>query len=270
MTEKLIKKIKSLPPLPESVMKVREICHDPDGSVADLVPAIKQDPMFTADILKAANSPLYGFSKEITTIDQAVSLFGMGSIEGFAVSYAMRKNFPADLSMYGINLNRLTEISEMQNALTNRWGRSQVSEYKNELSTISMLMELGKMVSAVILKENGKTDEFKETISSATTLRDIFVIEKKFLSVPSEQIVSLIFKFWKFNDILIKITETILNPQKADDKLKKHAMVLRVVKEAIPVTAPYSPDAIDFAIKKAKEYNLDVNSLEDAIEKLKN
>jgi len=270
MAEKIIKKVKSLPPLPESVTKVREICHDPEGSVADLVPIIKQDPMFTADILKAANSPLYGFSKEITTIDQAVSLFGMGSIEGFAVSYAMRKSVPADLGMYGINQNRLTEISEMQNALASSWGKMQVSEYKNELSTISMLMELGKMVSAAILKENGKTDEFKEAISSATTLRDIFVVEKKFLSVPSEQIVSLIFKFWKFNSVLIKITESILNPQKADDNFKKQAMVLRVVKEAIPVTAPYSPNAIESAIKKAQEYNLDVNRLESTIEKLNN
>jgi len=268
MTEKLIKKIKSLPPLPESVMKVREICHDPEGSVADLVPIIKQDPMFTADILKAANSPLYGFSKEITTIDQAVSLFGMGSIEGFAVSYAMRKNFPADLSVYGINQNRLTEISEMQNALANNWGKLQVSEYRNELSTVSMLMELGKMVSAVILKENGKIDEFKEAISNAVTLRDIFIVEKKFLSVPSEQIVSLIFKFWKFNPILIKMSEGILNPVKSE--FKEHCMVLRVIKEAIPVTAPYYPNAIDSAIKKAKEYNLDVNKLKSTIEKLNN
>jgi len=267
MTEKLIKKIKSLPPLPESVMKVREICHDPEGSVADLVPIIKQDPTFTADILKAANSPLYGFSKEITTIDQAVSLFGMGSIEGFAVSYAMRKSVPADLSVYGINQNRLTEISEMQNALANRWGKYQVSEYKNELSTVSMLMELGKMVSAVILKENGMLEEFKTAISNAITLRDIFIIEKKFLTVPSEQIVSLIFKFWKFNPILIKMAEGILNPAKSE--FKEHCKVLRVIKEAIPVTAPYSNDAINSALNKATEYTLDVGSLRQAIDELK-
>ena len=126
MIEKIIKKIRSLPPLPESIQKVREVCSDPEGTVKDLIPVIKQDPMFTADILKAANSPLYGFSKQIASIDQAVSLFGMRTIQGFTIAYAMRKSFSVDLSVYGINSNDLTNVATMQNALTSNWGKVRV------------------------------------------------------------------------------------------------------------------------------------------------
>jgi len=72
MTEDIIKKIKQLPPLPESAMKIEAVYQDPDSSFNDMVKILENDPLLTADILKAANSPLYGFSREINAISQAV------------------------------------------------------------------------------------------------------------------------------------------------------------------------------------------------------
>lgn len=268
MIERIIKKIKSLPPLPESVMKVREICDDPDGTIKDLIQVVKQDPMFTADILKIANSPLYGFSRQITTIDQAVSLFGMGTIQGFAVSYAMRKNFTIDMSAYGVSSNTLLEVSTMQNALTNSWGKSQVSIYQAEMVTLSLLMELGKMVAAIVLKEDNKTEMFKKAISSAKTFDDIISIEKEFLSISSEWIGALMFKHWKFNDTMINIMQHTIDPEKADDSIKKHTQILRVVKEVFPLKSPLCNESINAALERSKEYNLDFESLNRAIKSI--
>ncbi|SFP10173.1 HDOD domain-containing protein [Hydrogenimonas thermophila] len=269
MVEKIIKKIKSLPPLPESIQRVREICEDPEGTIKDLIPVVKQDPMFTADILKAANSPLYGFSRQITSIDQAVSLFGMGTIQGFAVSYAMRKNFPMDLSTYGISSNNFMTVSTMQNALTSLWGKSQVTAHNAEMVTLSLLMELGKLVAVIVLSEENKADEFQSEISKARTFNDILTIEKKFLSIPSEWIVALMFKHWKYNETMIDIMQNIVNPKKADDKIRKNTQILRVVKEALPLTSPLSEESIQAAYEKAEEYGLDSQNLKKAIESLK-
>jgi len=266
MIEKIVKKIKSLPPLPESVQKVREICNDPEGTIKDLVPVVKHDPMFTADILKAANSPLYGFSRQITSINQAVSLFGMGTIQGFAISYAMRKNFSADLGVYGIASNSLTKVSTMQNALTNSWGKFQVSKYKDELITLSLIMELGKMIAAKVLEEDNKTELFKEAISDAKTFEEILAIEKEYLTISSDQINALMFKHWKFNEIMISIMQHIVKPEKADESIRKHSQVLRVIKEAILIKSPLSEQSIKLALEKAEKYNLDYQSLNDAIE----
>ncbi|MEO1954390.1 MAG: HDOD domain-containing protein, partial [Campylobacterales bacterium] len=85
MTEEILKKIKQLPPLPESAMQIEAVYQDPDGSFSDMVKILEKDPLLTADILKAANSPLYGFSREINAINQAVGLFGMGTVRGFAL-----------------------------------------------------------------------------------------------------------------------------------------------------------------------------------------
>ena len=76
MNDAILKQIKQLPPLPETAVKIEAVYQNPNSTFEDMVKILEKDPLLTADILKSANSPLYGFSREITSIAQAVSLFG--------------------------------------------------------------------------------------------------------------------------------------------------------------------------------------------------
>ncbi len=268
MVEKIVKKIKSLPPLPESVNRVREICNDPEGTVKELVPVVKQDPMFTADILKAANSPLYGFSRQITSIDQAVALFGMGTIQGFAISYAVRKSFPVNLSPYGVGHSHLMEISTLQNALTLQWGKAQIASHKAEMMTTSLLMELGKVVASTILEEDGKAEEFKTAIRDAKTVEEIAETEKRFLDITSEWIAALMFKHWKFHDTMVDMMRFIHQPDKAPETLRRHTEILSVVKEAVPFLKPLCEECVQSAYEKADRFGLEAQRLHEAVEKI--
>ena len=82
MNDSIYKHIKALPPLDDTVVKVQAVCSNENSSLGDLAQIIAKDPMLTANILRSANSPLYGFSREITTIEKAVSLFGMATVRG--------------------------------------------------------------------------------------------------------------------------------------------------------------------------------------------
>ncbi len=269
MVEKILKKIKSLPPLPESVSKVRQICNDPEGTVKELIPVVKQDPMFTADILKAANSPLYGFSQQITSIDQAVALFGMGTIQGFAISYTVRKSFPATLSPYGVEAAHLMEVSTLQNALALQWGKSQVSTKRDEMITLSLLMELGKLVASITLEEEGKEDAFKAKIAEAKTLEEIAETEKRFLDITSEWIAALMFKHWKFHESMISMMRFLYTPEDAPEQLRLQTEILSVVKEAVPFLKPLCEECVQSAYEKADRYGLQAQTLNDAIEKIR-
>jgi len=92
MTKEIIlDKVKAFPPLDDTVNQVMAVCNDVESSVSDLAKVVKSDPMTTTNILKAANSPLYGFSREIKSIEQAVSIFGMETVKGFAFSSFLQK-----------------------------------------------------------------------------------------------------------------------------------------------------------------------------------
>ena len=121
MNESILARIKTLPPLPETVSKIQQICADPESSIGDLVKIVEKDPMITANLLKAANSPFYGFSREITTVSQAISLFGMATVKGLALSGAVKEILGMDLQAYGITPNAFADISGLQNALMQTW-----------------------------------------------------------------------------------------------------------------------------------------------------
>ncbi len=268
MVENIIKKIKSLPPLPKSVEEIREICNNPEGSIKELIEVVKRDPLFTADILKAANSPLYGFSKEITSIDQAVSLFGLGTVEGFAISYAFRESFPINLEPYGVAESQLLKISTVQNTLAINWGRQQVSTHKEEMMTTSLLMELGKIVASIVLSETGKTTSFKEKMKSAKTFEEIAEVEKEFLEITSEWITALIFKQWRFNNRMVSMMRYLQNPQEAPENIQIHCRILSVIKEATPLSCPLCEEALQSAYEKADSYGLRTETFYEATEKI--
>jgi len=116
MNDDILKKIKQVPPLPESTMQIEAVYQDPNSSFNDMVKILEKDPLLTADILKAANSPLYGFSREINAINQAVGLFGMGTVRGFALASIVKKSFDLNLSPYGISM-RCFQIFQKSNTV---------------------------------------------------------------------------------------------------------------------------------------------------------
>ena len=121
MNDKLLQQIRQLPPLPESAMQIEAVYQNPNSTFNDMVKILEKDPLLTADILKAANSPLYGFSREINAISQAVGLFGMGTVRGFALASIVKKSFALDFSSYGITNAQFAELSKKQHALVTSW-----------------------------------------------------------------------------------------------------------------------------------------------------
>jgi len=176
MNESILKKIKTLPPLDDTVIQIQRIHADENSSINDLTKVVEKDPMLTANILRSANSPLYGFSQEITTIARAISLFGMATIRGFALSSAIRKSFSINLEPYSITGQDFLNISIMQNTLMYHW-YSKINPKKLEvLSPASFMLEVGKIVLAHELVENNQDIEFKEKIP---TMNEVFIAAVK-------------------------------------------------------------------------------------------
>lgn len=263
MKEELFKKIKALPPLPDTVLKIQGVCINPDASLHDLTVVVEKDPMITANILKATNSPLYGFSREINNISQAVSLFGMSTVKGFAMSTAVIQTFPINLAPYGINAAQFAIIAQKQNALAFHWLKNCDKKIADTLMTASFLLETGALIISDFIVKNEQTAEFKQAIMSK---KDIKLIEEAFTSTTKEEVAAEMFKQWNFDEILSESIRYSNDPTKADPKLFRYAAPLAVIKKAITLTQQLTPETIAQAIALATEYKLDVEALQSAIE----
>jgi len=263
MTEDILKKIKQLPPLPESAMQIEAVYQDPDGSFSDMVKILEKDPLLTADILKAANSPLYGFSREINAINQAVGLFGMGTVRGFALASIVKKSFKLDLSAYGMNNEMFSALSKRQHALITSWCIKKENKLLGVLSPAAFLVEIGKVLIAQQIMSDGKMDEFRDAIEE---LQDIEAAERKIVGVDTPEVSATIFKQWKFEDGLVDVIRSCTNPDQAEEIDKKPAQILNVVRVAIPKDGKPTEESLTKAKQLVEQYKLDMKSFESAIE----
>jgi len=262
MNENIIKKIKTLPPLPKSVMEIQKITSDPDGSIADLIKIVKEDPMLTANLLKAANSPLYGFSRQIKNVDQAVSLFGMSTVKGFAVASAIRNSMKIDLSAYGISESHFVSISQLQNALITNWYKRDRSKL-DILSTASFLLEIGAVIISSILVSEGLADEFKDRLAN----EDRFALEKEYLETNTIEVTSEIFNYWKFDPELVNAIKYAINLDEAENI--DYSAPLAVTYTIVDMFKPFNEDGMKKGLEIAQKYNLDMNALNEALETVK-
>lgn len=262
----LKEKMRQLPALPESAIKLEAIYHDPNSSFDDMVKVLEIDPLLTADILKAANSPLYGFTREINSITQAVGLFGMGTIRGFALAMIVKKSFELNLTPYGISNSQFSDLSKMQNALAVNWYLRKNPKLMELLSPASFLIEIGKvMISQCILDED-KVEAFTAKIKESDSIRSV---EQEFCDTTTAEVSADIFNHWKFDEDLINLIRFGGSPEECEsDSLKEAAKVLHVIRIATGLDGVFTEKTLADAKALVEKYELDLESFEAAIEKM--
>jgi HD-like signal output (HDOD) protein len=259
MNDKILQQIKSLPPLPKSVLEIQRITNDPDSSIGDLIKIVKEDPMLTANLLKAANSPLYGFTKQIKNVDQAVSLFGMSTVKGFAISFAIRNSIKFDLSAYGVSESSFHDVASKRNAIAINWFKRDRKKL-DILATNSFLIDLGAVVISLVLNNDAKSESFKSRLQNGDNRE---TLEKEFVGATTTEITTEIFKHWNFSEDLIVSMQNIDSPR---GEYKIESAALNVLKTLIEMTSPMSDENIKKAFETAKNFELDVDALEVAVE----
>lgn len=71
-----IKRSAAVPSMPQVVLRFLEIMQDPEFDYADLVKVLSADPGTVSEILRLANSALFGVRHKVVSIKQALTLLG--------------------------------------------------------------------------------------------------------------------------------------------------------------------------------------------------
>ncbi len=269
MSSSILKKIKALPPLDDTILKIQSICTDKNSSLNDLVKVVEGDPMLTANILKSSNSPLYGFSREIKNISHAISMFGMATIRGFALSSAIKKNIKIDLSPYGISNAEFLEISVAQSALMFNWYSKVDRSMLDILVPASFMMEVGKIIIANELLEQSKTEEFSNAVKNISSPNEVSTLEKELLSFTNEEITAKVFEQWNLESELVDTIRYSNSPSNADEHIAPYATALLVIKNSINIFGQLSDDQIVSSTQIIETNGLDKEPFINAVEKVK-
>jgi HD-like signal output (HDOD) protein len=266
MKQELINEIELIPMLPESILKIEKVYANPESSIKDMTAALENDPLMVVNILKIANSPLYGFSREIKDISQAVSLYGKDAIRSFALNIAANKCIPINVEPYNISINGYIKKAQVQNALINSWIGKVDKSALALLAPAAFLVEIGKIVISQYLIKNNLSAEFQSDLNQNHSYEKS---ELHLCGSRSYDVAATIFYNWNFNSDLVHLVRYADEPDDAlDEETKTLAKYLKVVKSVVNFQGEITEETLKEANNLIEEYELDTEAFNNAVEKI--
>ncbi len=266
MTKELIKRINSIPPLPETFVKINKICNDPNGTVEELTKVVEEDPMLVANILKTVNSPLYGLRIEIFNVAQAVALLGILEIKTLSTMFFIRKLLKIDIEPYNIEPEKFAIICNIQGALIKNWIKNMPKDRRDILFTAALLQETGKVLIADVVVRNNETFKFQADLEAMVNVAQV---EKIYVDATAGEVTAAIFEHWGFDEYFTNIVRYSDDPLKAKEDYKTFSSYLNIAKTVCAINAPLSQRNITIALNHTKQFGLDENKLNEAINYIK-
>ncbi len=91
-----LKNCKTLPTLPGVAIQILELCQQEDLNLSRMADLIGKDPALSAKVLQIVNSPYYALSRQVATLDHAVSLLGIHAVRTVALSFSIMRGLLRD------------------------------------------------------------------------------------------------------------------------------------------------------------------------------
>jgi HD-like signal output (HDOD) protein len=88
-----LESITRLPSIPFVITEVLNALDDEKAKTSSVAELIESDQALTARVLRVANSPFYGFSRRISTVELAIVLIGTNSIKEIVISLILQRFF---------------------------------------------------------------------------------------------------------------------------------------------------------------------------------
>jgi putative nucleotidyltransferase with HDIG domain len=149
--QELIANLGDLPPLPQVAAQVLRLAADPDSTAQELQRVIATDQALSAQILKIANSAMFGMVREVKTLTQAIMTLGFSTIKSIAIASSARNLY----SRGGTGLQeRLLWEHALVTALSARaYAKSFRSPRLEEAFLAGLLHDIGKSVMGIKFPE---------------------------------------------------------------------------------------------------------------------
>jgi HD-like signal output (HDOD) protein len=194
LKSKILRSLVELPPMPNIILKAREIIEDPHSSLKDLSAVIEHDQAIVARVLALANSAYYGLSGMVSSIQHASILLGQKTLSELITIAASSRLLSKKLKGYELDPGDL-----WQHSLAVALGSRIIAGKKNtklaeDAFIAGLLHDAGKIILDPYILERKK--EFKKLLKEG---EHVFVeAEKEILGFDHAEVMSRAARFWRY------------------------------------------------------------------------
>jgi len=252
----IVDKLESLPPLSDTSTFVQEIYAEgaENVDIIKLVRIIESDALLVANILKMINAPIYGFSRKIASVSQAVTLFGTEIIYGLVMNYAIMETLKANTSVYGVSSDKFNDICHLQSALMMQWYSKVDLRHAQFLAPLALIMETGKLILAKEIGESDYIQEFKNGLRECSSIEEY---EHSLVDTTSYYLSGLLFEHWNLEPLYVDMLKGLDFEHEKGFKMDYYIDTLDVVRTAINVKEILTDQSIEKACLIVEDMDLD-------------
>lgn len=179
-----------------SIQVISTLDDDADGDSRKITAAILQDAALTAKLLRLSNASSRG-SRNVSTVDQAVSILGLNTVKSVAISLALLNSMSDKPQTKQLHAEIVAAYfcGTLSSQITRNYGARFNSQ---EAQVCGLMQNLGRIMALYYLYED---IESSHALQAAENLSEDDAVEKT-LGVSFEMIGTAIAEHWKLPDVI--------------------------------------------------------------------
>lgn len=209
-----------LPLISKSNSEIFKTLTDKNLSVGKLSEIINKDHSLSAKVLALANSPVYGFSKKISTIEMAISILGFETVKDLIIGFSIINSTLEDKDRY-FNVDAFNRHSYICGYISQLIANDFEYPVRNEAFVAGLLHDIG-----IAIIHHYMNNEFT-LISELKFYRKLnqSKAEKLILGKTHSEIGAEVASKWFFPEALIDAIRFHHSPSQANSNKKLVAII---------------------------------------------
>jgi HD-like signal output (HDOD) protein len=180
--------------------------NDPDASATQVEAIIAKDPALTANLLRMANSAQFGLSRQVLSLDHAISILGFARVRALALSNNISTAFP---EVPGLDRAAFWRYS-MACAGYAQWLSGGAGLDPQQAWLAGMMMRLGELI---IGQKSPEALVEIEALPNYAEMR--WTRAQRLLGFDEMQVTAVLARYWNFPEAIITGLQSASDPMSA-------------------------------------------------------
>ncbi len=185
-----------LPAPPQAALQIIRACAREEVTSTEISEIAATNPALTAELLRVANSPLYGIAREVTSIGNAVSVLGLRAIRNLVLCISIHDAIDKE-AIPDFDAEVFWEDS-LRRAIIARQLAAYTKLDVDECFTSGLLQDFGLLILFYLHPEQAKEWQTLRLLLPDTRLQK----EQDIFSVTHSEIGEKLIEFWELPDSL--------------------------------------------------------------------